>query len=227
MHSSNALADERYAETLASQHSKDSALTVGIPRFTSVNAETMSIAALVSASVSTPKSGFRVTMLSRRAFLVLSQVSGVRTRELSVVYGARAPPDSSAVHTSAASPSYHARSCFRLSTSRDARGRVTCTRFWVAKSHVTGSNTNSGNSVPVAGGDKNSEARANCHEPIDVGKLFAPDNSTRAFNLSEICPLSAAILRLASSMNASVSALRLSQHEFRAFYKKREKVLCF
>ena len=148
-------------------------------------------------SVSPLKVGLMAIMLPTRPVLMLSQVSGARTRPLLVVCGARAPPDSSVVHYSAASPSYHARSCFRLSTSRDARGRVTCTRFWVAKLHVTGLNTNSGNSVPAAGGAKSSTSRANCHELAVVEKPFAPANSIRALILLVIYPLSSDILAVA------------------------------
>ena len=79
MHSSNAVAEERYTETLASQHSRDYELTVGIPRLTAVNVETKSTAALVSVSVSPLKVGLMAIMLPTRPVLMLSQVSGART----------------------------------------------------------------------------------------------------------------------------------------------------
>lgn len=62
---------------------------------------------------------------------------------------------------------------------------------------MTGLNTNSGNSVPEAGGAKSSVARANCHELADVGKPFAPANSIRALILLVIYPLRSDILEVA------------------------------
>lgn len=62
---------------------------------------------------------------------------------------------------------------------------------------MTGLKTNSGNSVPEAGGAKSSTERANYHELAVVGEPFAPANSIRALILLVIYPLSSDILPVA------------------------------